>query len=452
MSTNVKKENIKIVSIDVSIPCKPTDKTLRDSLLEKKQTENKLHNLYKLKEFTAIEKTDEPIDVTFEISRNKGIERLNTCEELEIFVRHSTLKPMSFKTNSRFPIPTPAVRNMWKQIVEDVDSFIENNMGIFISCTSYNLFKKNGKEFVTIKDASVMNGGHTLSAILEAIKEDIINFENDGEVRLFIRKYDDDVESKKKSTTSVGLNTCEKQNSTGFAELSSLHTDLKSALGDYASYIEFKPNTFEKDKDTMSFDAIEMICEATIMTPLKRDKNGMPIGKYKFSAGGTKTAPYTRYIEQKEKDETPECEKVFPIMREIFSLTDHIMCTFGKYVSKKKYGSNLEIKEGHSLSPISHQDIGYKFSRLLLYPILSALSEDICYNEKTGEISLYIPLNDLYDMVAEGLWSKLNDFAKNTKDFGKYTFCNSRSATSLWNDLHSYVRLVVEKSKECKNV
>ena len=417
-------------------------KNIREVANEQNEMKIKKAQVSKVKTFTVLHKTNDSLDVSIKVSKMRGIVDLYNSEELEIFVKHCDVVPMSFSTNSRFPSVTESVHNMWNQIIDDPLSFLENNLGIYVHCSDFTVEEKDGATWVNIKGASITNGGHTNTAILEAIKMGLLSEDKMGEVRMFIRKYKDFVDNKIKCATSIGLNSNEKQKGYGFSEQMGYHSAFKDALGSLVDCAEFKPNMIDDEDETVYFDPVDLVCMATIFTPLKSG-----LKNYRYTVGNSKSSVYNSYIGAIKRGETPDCHKLLPFMPEILGVTDHIMANMYKVANNKSISGEFKFVENHSLTPVTHKDCQYKLNRLLLYPILSALSENIVYDKKTGEISCQMDFIKLYDIVYKDLWSDMNDFWKKQKKDGMYTFCNSSSAEALWKLLHSKVEMAIMKYK-----
>ena len=417
--------------------------TIRDEKELKKWQNEKKTLCNARKAFTNVEVKENIAEVVMEIERVIGEDTNYSSKETTIVVKHKNVKMMDYKVNTRFPTVTKPVREMWKQMIECPAAFKEKNLGITVYCKSATIYEENGKRYIKIifgEHGGVENGGHTLAAILEGKLMEILS--DEGEVKIFVREYTVDISSSEVASTCSALNSMQKQTIYGFGEIAGYHEDFKKALGTYADKVEWKPNKEKKNKDDMFvFDVVDVVCMAEVMAP-----NAKGEFKNRYNTGHSKNDAYESFLISKEKGEVHNCEKMYPFMIEVVEVADHIMRTFHKV--PKKYVNNFDFKDSNKLSPISGKPMEKVLSRLLLQPILGALSENIKFNPKTGEISTYMDFCELYDLSANKLWEALNGLQKSHGAVGKYVFCNS-VAESTWKLMRSEVRNVLLSAKNC---
>lgn len=412
--------------------------SIRDEKALKKWKEE-MHALCNAKKvLTCVNVKEDIAEVVLEVHQKIGECTLNSCNETTILVKHTNIKRMPYKINSRFATVTKQVRRMWKQIIDDAAYFVERNLNVTIYCDKAEFFEKDGKQYVRLTFGAfggVVNGGHTIAAILESI---VMGFASeDGLVRLFIREYNREITPEEVAETCTSLNSIEKQKDYGSGEVSGYHEKFKESLGDCAELIEWKPNEKAyEDGDAIRFDAVDTVDMAIVMAP-----NADGTFSNKYGTGGHKNNPYMQFKNAKDKGLTHNCEKMYPLMEEVIKLVDHIYSTFADI--PKKYISNFTFTDSDMLSPISQVPVKKTLPRLVLFPILGAMSENIKFNPKTGEISTYMDFVELYDKARNKIWETLNNFQSGYGKAGWYTYCNSKMARATWDGMRKDVKYTI---------
>ena len=362
-------------------------------------------------------------------------------------VAHPDMQMMSYGVNLRYATVTPQAYEMWNQMIDDPSYFVERNLNITVYCDKAEFYEENGEQFVHIvfgKYGGVVNGGHTMATIIEAILMGIAS--PYARVRIFIREYNREVTSKEVATTCTALNSMKKQDDFGNGEVSGYHESFKHALEDYSETVEWKPNEKEYDPDDqIHCDAVDITCMAYVMAP---NSNGSRTNKY--VVGTNKNNFYKQYLNTKARGETHSCEKMLPIMRECYELVDYIYSNFHNV--PKKYVSNFNFDDSDMLTPITKMPVKKKLPRLLLFPILAAMSENVKFNQKTGQISTYMDFVELYERSANDIWDKLNKLQKIHGDAGKYVFCNSKVSGATWDAMREVVKREITAYRAEKKV
>lgn len=413
--------------------------TIRDEN-ELKKWQNEKKAVCKAKNFfTNVDVKENIAEVVMEIERVVGKDTNYSSKETTIVVKHKNVKMMDFKVNTRIPTVTQQVHDMWNQIIDCSAAFKENNLGITVYCKSATIYEENGKKYIKIifgEHGGVENGGHTLAAILEGNIMDILS--DEGEVKIFVREYTKDITSEDVATTCKALNSMRRQKLYGFGEISGYHENFKKAIGSpFVEKIEWKPDNFKgESEDLFFFDAIDIIGMAYVMAP-----NGNGGFTNKFDTANNKNNCYKAYISKKEKGEKHSCEKMLPLMPDVLKVAEHIMINFHKV--PKNCVSKFEFVDSDKLSPLTNVPMEKTLPRLLLFPILAALSENIIYDRKTGAISTYMDFCELYDLSANAIWKALNDLQGKYGKAGKYVFSTSTVAAATWNLMRSEVRNVI---------
>ena len=417
--------------------------TIKDEKALKKWKEEK-HALCKAKDvFTCVDVKGEITEVVLKVNQKIGECVLNSCNETTIMVRHTDVKKMPYKINSRFATVTKQVYSMWDQMIEDSPYFVERNLNVTVYCDKAEFYEENGELYVKLtfgEYGGVVNGGHTIAAILEGIEMGFAS--PDGLVRIFIREYNRKVTPEEVAKTCTALNSIEKQKDYGSGEVSGYHEDFKKSLGEYAELIEWKPNEKAyEDGDAIRFDAVDTVDMAIVMAP---NKDGKFSNKY--GTGGHKNDPYMQFKRARDKGEVHNCEKMYPLMQDVVKLVDHIYSTFADI--PKKYISNFTFTDSDMLSPISKVPVRKTLPRLVLFPILGAMSENIKFDTKTGAISTHMDFIELYDKARNKIWETLNNFQNGYGKAGWYTYCNSKMASATWEGMRKDVKYAILESNK----
>lgn len=351
-------------------------------------------------------------------------------------------------TNPREQKMTTNVAIKIKTSLHENENFHELNRGIVISAEKARWNNANEELVITLDDPEIhgnIDGGHTLSAILEA-KEKKTLPKNRYVFMEIIVGLDNPVELAAARNTSVQVDL------KSIAELENSFDVIKSIFEElpFAHRIQYKMNEHYNEQSISAIDVREIIAILLMFSqeiyPYKNTQ-GILSELQPIQCYSGKEASLRKFL--KCNAPNPKKEKIYrelmikqmaPIIPDIFKLWEKIETTFaiaagqvGKRYGTRKY-SKFNDNEIVGKSFFEEQDLRYLVPKGIMYPIMGAFRALVQIDDDGTYYWKKSPL-DVWDTIGAKLVSLLLDEkAENPDALAK----NSNLWSNLFKEVYIY--------------
>lgn len=283
-------------------------------------------------------------------------------------------------------------RAMCQTLIGEPARFHERNRGITLVASDLLFDEKRKEAIVTLTDVKnhgVVDGAHTLDAVLEAQKQPP---ENGWPAYVFL-KILVDVDPDQIAEIAGGLNTSQQVDLKSLENLRNHFADLQRVLrGEpYSDLIAYKMN---EDKP---IDVREVLYYLAVFDCSEYSEKRHPVALF-----GRKEGIVRRFAEQAE---TPVASDSFTILisraPEILKLRDMIeKRALDLRVGQYKTGKNTRIRSASNREnhlPFLDVDVDGKIPLGWIMPILAGFRANVTWDQPKGTFSWIVPLDELLD-------------------------------------------------------
>lgn len=302
-------------------------------------------------------------------------------------------------TNPREQKMTTNVALKIKDSLADNMNFHELNRGILMSAQRAK-WDNNSEELVlTFEDPEIhgnIDGGHTLRAILDAKKKNILSSDRYVFMEIIVG-LESPVELAAARNTSVQVDL------KSIAELENSFECIKAAFASlpFASRIQYKMNEHYDEQDISAIDVREVISILLMFSqeiyPYMNAQNSLseiqPIQCYSGKEASLRKFLKCNGADAKKQKMNREqmINRMSPIVPDIFRLWEEIETTFatvsvqaGKRYGSRKY-SRFDNNEVVGKSYFEGRDLQYIVPKGLMYPLLGSFRALVAIDENTGD-------------------------------------------------------------------
>ncbi len=279
--------------------------------------------------------------------------------------------------NDKSKLTGPVAKGIVRTLLEEPEKFVLKNQGIYLSVASADHHKQPGGDgilTVVLEDRErhgVINGGHTLRAILEA-KEESESFIS-GYVRLHIYRLSDEVDIALIADMAEGLNRSLQVDDPSLENLKGSFAQIKETLTGKRGTEQIVYH----QGDSGNVDIVEVLTLCSLFN----------INKYP----DRRSHPHRLFGHRKEvletflediKSKNTAFERILPKLHEILVLSERVQQVlgpeFGKIKSRNRSKQNRVGSEGNKRDSYF---IPGKLSELPLgftYPLVGAFRANVC--------------------------------------------------------------------------
>jgi hypothetical protein len=283
---------------------------------------------------------------------------------------------------------------------DEPERFHERNRGITIVADELTFDDKRGEAVLKVSDVKlhgVVDGAHTLDAILEAQKQPP---ENGWPASVFIKAIIG-VDADQIAEIAGGLNTSQQVDLKSLENLREHFAELQAALEDepYADQIAYKMN------ESKPIDVREVLYYLAVFDCTEYDDKKHPVALF-----GRKEGIVRRFAEQAAD---PEAGDSFRILiskaPEILQLRDLIeqqlleLPSVGRYKAGKATRIRSESHRENQLSFIG-ESVNGKIPLGWIMPMLAGFRANVEWNRPKGTFSWKLPLDELLEECLESLF------------------------------------------------
>jgi len=322
--------------------------------------------------------------------------------------------------------------SVYKAIVQTLRDepgrFHERNRGITIVAEELTFDDKRQEVVLTLSDVKlhgVVDGAHTLDAILEAQKQPP---ENGWPASVFIKAIVG-VEADQIAEIAGGLNTSQQVDLKSLENLREHFAELQSALKneDYAEQIAYKMN---QDKP---IDVREILYYLAVF-----DRSAYDERKHPVSLFGRKEGIVREFARQAED---PEAGDSFRILiskaPEILRLRDTIeKRVLEQPIGRYKAGKGTRIRsETHreNVLPFLGEPVNGKIPLGWIMPMLAGFRANVAWDKPKGTFSWIVPIDELVDVCIEALTLSIREVHEQENSRPEYVGRNAISWRICYN-------------------
>jgi hypothetical protein len=322
--------------------------------------------------------------------------------------------------------------SVYKAIVQTLRDepgrFHERNRGITVVADDLSFDDKRQEVILHLNDKmlhGVVDGGHTLDAILEAQKSPP---ENGWPASVFIKAITG-VEPDQIAEIAGGLNTSQQVDLKSLENLKDHFANLQHVLADqsYADQIAYKMN------EVKPVDVREILYYLAVFDCSTYDEKRHPVALF-----GRKEGIVRRFAEQ-AKDETAGDSFSILISKapEILWLRDTIEKRALKFnIGRYKVGKGTRVRsQSHRDNQLVflNEQVNGKIPLGWIMPMLAGFRANVDWNKPKGTFSWIMPLDELVDACIEALVLGIQDVHEQENSRPEYVGRNSLSWRISYN-------------------
>lgn len=285
-------------------------------------------------------------------------------------------------------------------LTENPERFHERNRGITVVAKELNYDDKRQEVILQLDDSKlhgVVDGAHTLDAILEAQKEPP---DNGWPAYVFIKAVTG-VDADQIAEIAGGLNTSQQVDLKSLENLRDHFKRLQDVLAGqrYASQIAYKMN---EDKP---IDVREILYYLAVFDC---GKNGYDEKRHPVALFGRKEGIVRRFAEQADNPESDDSFKILISKApEILRLRDLIeKLALEKDVGRYKVGRNMRVRSKTNRTNtlmFTNDSVNGKIPLGWIMPMLAGFRANVEWNKPRGTFSWIVPIDELLEVCIDRL-------------------------------------------------
>lgn len=308
------------------------------------------------------------------------------------------------------------------------ERFHERNRGITIVATEMNFDDKRQEVVLTLQDTKlhgIVDGAHTLDAILEAQKQPP---ENGWPANVFIKAIVG-VDADQIAEIAGGLNTSQQVDLKSLENLRSHFDELQQAIANepYAQKIAYKMN------EDMPVDVREVLYYLAMFDRSEYDDKHHPVALF-----GRKEGIVRRFADQAKNPKVGDSFRILISKApEILRLRDVIeKCALEQPIGKYNVGKGARVRSESNrdnLLVFLDETVNGKIPLGWIMPMLAAFRANVIWDKPKGSFSWIVPLDELVDGCIEQLVLGIRDVHEQENSRPEYVGRNSLAWRMSYN-------------------